>query len=250
MVSTYVPKFTYIIPFRYSQDRILPLKRITEWLSGFQNVEIIIVEQDKHSKIDFMNFKATHIFVESELPFNKSWAYNVGLKRASSSVIVFGEADFLMNPMELIECLKVLDNFDCVIPTDKIMNLSQRDSMMDTASLLKMKNFLPKLNTLDGISIFKKDAINKIGGWNEDMIGLSHENEFNDLKIKHLLKFKQMEYGGYHLYHYPTTVIPQLKERNKQILDVYKNDPKLLTQHIQQISPKIGTKNRFIGINN
>ena len=57
MQSTYKPKFTYIIPFRYSHDRILPLRRVIEWLSGFQGIEILIVEQDKHSKLDGLCLK-------------------------------------------------------------------------------------------------------------------------------------------------------------------------------------------------
>ena len=46
MQNLYKPKFTYVIPFRYSQDRILPLRRVVEWLSGYQGVDILIVVVD------------------------------------------------------------------------------------------------------------------------------------------------------------------------------------------------------------
>jgi len=243
-----VPKFTYIIPFRFRQDRILPLRRVIEWLSGFQGVEILLVEQDKHSKIDYLNLKVNHIFIKSEAPFNKSWAYNVGLKRSNAPIIIFGDADFVMNPMELIETLKNFENYDCILPTDKVVNLSAQQSAMDTNSILQIKNSQPKANLLDGISIFKKEAINKIGGWNEDMIGLGFENDFNQLKIKNLLNFKQMNFIGYHIFHHSDPSPQFLLDRNKQILDVYKNDVNLLNQHIQQTFPKIGTLNRFATI--
>jgi len=247
MVQSYIPKFSYIIPFRYSPDRILPLRRIIEWLSGFQNVEIIVVEQDKHSKIDYLNIRAKHIFIQSEAPFNKSWALNVGVKRATSQTILFGDADFIMNPMELIEALKMLDTYDCVIPTDKVTILTQQQSAMDSASILQIKNFAPKNNMLDGISIFKKDAIQKIAGWNEDLLGVGYENQFNELKIKQNLNYKQLNFGGFHIFHFSDKLDQGLEQRNKQIFEYYRNDTNMLTQHINQTLPKIGMANRFAG---
>jgi hypothetical protein len=249
MVQSYVPKFSYIIPFRYRQDRILPLRRVIEWLSGFQGVEIIIVEQDNHSKIDYLNLKVQHIFAKSEAPFNKSWAYNIGLRRAVGQTIIFGESDYLMNPMELIESLKTLEGLDCVIPTNRTLYLTPQQSSMDTNSILQLSNPQIKRNLLDGISIFKKEAIDRLGGWNEDMIGLGYENEFNEIKVNKLLRYKQMDYTGYHLFHHADNTPQNLLERNKQILDVYKNDTNLIHQHIQQTLPKIGTLNRFSYIN-
>lgn len=245
MVQTYVPKFTYIIPFRFRLDRILPLRRVVEWLSGFQGIEILLIEQDRHSKIDNLNLKVNHIFLKSEAPFNKSWAYNVGMRRAQAPVIIFGDADFLMNPLELIECLKMVESHDCVFPTDKVVNLSAQESLMDTNSVLKLQRFQNKKNILDGISIFKKEAINRIGGWNEDLIGLGYENEFNILKIQKILNAKQMNYAGYHMFHHPDFTPQELIARNKQIYDIYKNDQNLIGQHIQQTLPKIGNMGRF-----
>jgi hypothetical protein len=119
---------------------------------------------------------------------------------------------------------------------------------MDTMSILNIKNSTDKTNPLDGISIFKKEAINRIGGWNEDMIGLAYENDFNELKIKQFLKFKQMDYIGYHLFHSKIQEPPQLLQRNKQILETYLKEPNLLNQHIQQTAPRIGAQNRFVKV--
>jgi glycosyltransferase involved in cell wall biosynthesis len=245
MVQSYVPKFTYIIPFKFSSDRILSLKRVVEWLSGFQGVEIMIVEQDTHSKIDYLNFKATHVFLKSTIPFNKSWAYNVGIKRAMSKTIIFGDADFVMNPMELIESLKMIDSFDCIIPTDSVVKLSPSESQMDTNSIFRIDRVETKSNILDGISIFNKDAIMKIGGWNEDMIGLGFENSFQEMKMNKYLNSKQLNFKGYHLFHQPDSTPQQLQMRNKQILEVYSKDKNLIDQHVSQTLPKIGFANRF-----
>lgn len=249
MVATYVPKFSYIIPFRFRQDRILPLRRVIDWLAGFQGIEVIIVEQDNHSKIEHLNLKARHIFIESKAPFNKGWAYNVSIKYAQSDIILFGDADFIMDPMKLIESLKLIETNDCVIPTNKALNLNQQQSAMDIGTILNMFGPNPKTNIFDGLCIFKKDSIRKIGGWNEDMIGVGYENEFMELKVKKLLKFHQSEDLGYHFFHFPENTSKQLLERNKQILDFYTKDTNLIEQHIQQTLPKIGIGSRFSTFN-
>ena len=98
MNKPYNPIFTYIIPFRSSPDSIIPLRKSLDWINGFHGVEVIIVEQDKTPKLSELSLKAKVIFTKSDLPFNKSWAMNVGLSLASSEFVVFGDADFIMDP--------------------------------------------------------------------------------------------------------------------------------------------------------
>ena len=72
--------FTYIIGYRHSPDRLNNLRRVLDWINGFANVEVILVEQDKHSKISHLSLKCKHIFIKTDKPYNKYWGYNVGLK--------------------------------------------------------------------------------------------------------------------------------------------------------------------------
>ena len=83
-------EFTYIISYRDSPYRIFNLKKIISWLENF-NCEIIIVEQDTESKINFEEDYINHIFTYSDRPFNKSWACNCGALKAKSDIIVFGD---------------------------------------------------------------------------------------------------------------------------------------------------------------
>lgn len=249
MQNTYIPKFTYIIPFRYRQDRIIPLRRIIDWLSGFQGVEIIIVEQDKHSKISNLSLRANHIFIESDLPFNKSWAFNVGLKRSQSPIIICADADFIMNPDDIISSLRTLESCECVIPTSNIISLTQQESVGDLKNILNIKRNGFKSDMSNGIVIFKKEALYKIGGWNEDFLGNGFENKFQDKKITNLLSYRQMEYTGYHFYHNPDKFDFNLQQRNQQIMDFYKDsDMNKLNQHIQMTIGKIGNMNKYQSI--
>jgi len=246
MQNTYIPKFTYIIPFKYRPDRIISLRRVIDWLSGFQGVDVIVVEQDKHSKIKNLNLRASHIFIESEVPFNKSWAYNVGLRRAMSPVVIFGDADFIMNPDDLIASLQSLDNCDCVIPTTNIINLTPQESVIDINNILNIKRPGFKNSMVDGISLFKKESIFKIGGWNEDFIGIGYENKFQDMKIMKMLNYKQMEFNGYHFGHSKEPLDTSLEERNKKIYDFYQDgDVNKLQGHINIMVPKIGMINKY-----
>jgi hypothetical protein len=246
MQNTYIPKFTYVIPFRYSPDRIIPLRRIIDWLSGFQGIEIMVVEQDKHSKISHLNLRVNHVFIESDAPFNKSWSYNVALKRASSPILIFGDGDFMMNPNDLIDSLRILDSCDCVIPTNNIVTLSPQESVADMNMILGIKRPGFKSNMTNGIVLFKKDSLVKIGGWNEDFVGLGYENKFQDMKIMKMLNYKQLEFTGYHLFHQNVNMDINLDQRNRQIFDFYQDgDINKLQQHINMTIPKIGTVNKY-----
>jgi glycosyltransferase involved in cell wall biosynthesis len=247
MQNLYKPKFTYVIPFRYSRDRILPLRRTIEWLSGFQGIEVLIVEQDKVSKIAEMNLKARHIFLESDAPFNKGWAYNVALRRTTSNVLVFGDADFIMNPNEMIEGLKSLEFFDCIIPTKSISRLNNMESNADLSQIFTIKREEFKFNLCDGMSMFKRETIQKIGGWNEDILGNGYVNKFQDLKIKKMLNYKEMDFIGYHLYHIPTLPDQMLSQRNQSILEYYEKPDSDLNQHINNTVPKAGFLNKYQG---
>jgi glycosyltransferase involved in cell wall biosynthesis len=245
MKNTFIPKFTYVIPFRYKPDRIISLKRVVEWVSGFNGIEILIIEQDKHSKIENLNLKGRHIFVESDLPFNKAWAYNIAIKRTQSPVLVFGDADVIMHPNDLIESLKALDSYDCVIPNSNLVQLSPPESSADIQSILNLKRTSPKMNLTDGISIFKRTAIEKIGGWNEDILGPGFINRFQDMKMKRMLNFKQMEFHAFHLFHRPEFPDKGLVERNSKIIEHYSNPMSDLQSHIQTTVPKSGYLNKY-----
>jgi hypothetical protein len=244
---TYKPIFTFIIPFQYRPDRILSLRRVVDWLSGFQGGEVLIVEQGKNSQISGLNIRANHMFVESEMPFNKSWLYNIAIKRVSSPIVIFMEADTIMNPLQFIEALKIIDGYDCVFAANNVIKLSISESQQDFSNILNIDRTEPKQNLCDGISIFKRDSIWKIGGWNEDIMGLDgYDNKFQDFKIKKTLNWKEMEYKSYHLFHFPDRISDYLKNRNSQIFDHFNNsDISALRNHINQSVQKIGQINKY-----
>jgi hypothetical protein len=244
---TYKPKLTFVIPFQFRPDRIIHLRRVVDWLQGFQGGEILIVEQGKNSHLNGLSIRANHIFVESDMPFNKSWLYNIALKRISSPLVVLIEADVIMNPQHFIESLKIADNFDCVVPCNNIIKLSIQESQQDFNNILSINRTESKQNLCDGIIIFKRESLWRIGGWNEDIMGLDgFDNKFQEMKIRKGLSVKEMEYSAYHFFHYPDKALDDLKNRNSQIYDHFiKADISALNLHINQTAPKIGCINKY-----
>jgi glycosyltransferase involved in cell wall biosynthesis len=246
MQNTYIPKFTYVIPFRYRHDRIIPLKRVIDWLSGFQGIEVLLIEQDKHSKIEHLNLRVIHHFINNDGPFNKGWAFNYALKRAKSNFIIFGDADFVMDPNDLIQALKTLETCDCVIPTSNIVSLSYPESVGDMPTIFSIKRPGFKSSMTNGISLFTKSAISKIGGWNEDLLGIGFTNKFQDMKITKFLNFRLLEATGYHLFHNPDGYDSSISQHNTKLMEFYNGgDDNKLLQHINMTLPKIGFGNRY-----
>ena len=71
-----VHSFTYIIGYRHKPDRLQNLRRVLDWINGFQGVDVIVVEQDTHSKISHLSLRCRHLFLKSDKPYNKSWSFN------------------------------------------------------------------------------------------------------------------------------------------------------------------------------
>lgn len=246
-----LPRFSYIIPFRFQLDRILNLRRVIDWLSGFSNIEIILVEQDSHSKISHLNFKCNHIFIKNDGPFNKNWSLNVGLRRAQGDVVVFGDSDLIMHPEQLIEALDQTANYDFVNPYQSVIDLTPEESQANLSEILTLNRAgrgetdHQKVPICGGITIFRKDALYKIGGWSEMFWGWGAEDDYQSLKVKQFLNWKQMPHKCYHLWHQRLSPDMNLYQRNLQIYNKLINATKDdLQKQINSEINKIGLQNK------
>ncbi len=246
MQNNTITKFTFVIPFRFRMDRIIPLRRVIEWLNGFNGTNVLVIEQDTHSKISNLSLKCDHHFIESSLPFNKAWAYNIALKRVTSPYIIFLDADFIMEPQQLIECLNMVESYDCIVPTKTITNLNPMESNMDTLSILSISRPELKKTIMDYIVIFNRESLLRIGGWNEDFFGGNEDNEFQEMKVKRMLNWKQMDFDGRHISHGFSGWDQNLLKRNSELMKFIKTQPdNFYNQHVNSVLGKIGYQNRF-----
>lgn len=242
--------FTYIIGYRHTPDRLNNLRRVLDWINCFGGVDVIVVEQDEHSKISHLNLRCRHIFLKSKDLYNKSWSFNVASKYAKSNVIVFGDSDLIMDPNRFIDGLKLLDQYEMVNPYSSVVDLDASESNLQIEQLVLIdrpgrgENDHQKVPLCGGICMFRKDSINKIGGWNEDFIGWGGEDDFQSIKVKNFLTYSELPNKCYHLFHNRVQPDMTAYQRNLQLLQTLSNLSKEdLVKYTNKNLGKNGMKN-------
>lgn len=244
--------FTYIIGYRHKPDRLNNLRKTLDWINSFSNVEVLLVEQDKHSKIEDLNLKCKHIFIKSEMPYNRSWAFNVGLKYSQSNVIVFGDSDLIMNPDDFIKGLNSLNQYEMVSPYHSVVDLTPEESNLNFNNIIQInrpgrgETDNQKINISGGIAMFRRDAIQKIAGWNESFLGWGGEDDFQTIKVKNLLTWIELKARCYHFWHQRSQPDMAYYQQSLQLLNqAQKLTKEELISHINNTGKKIGMKNLY-----
>lgn len=250
MKSPYL--FTYIIGYKHKPDRLSNLRKTLDWINSFSNVDVILVEQDKHSKIKDLNLLCKHIFIKTDMPYNRSWAFNVGLKHSQSNIIVFGDSDLIMKPDDFIKGLESLKNFEMVSPYHSVIDLTPEESNFNFNNIVNItrpgrgENDNQKINISGGIAMFRKDAIEKIAGWNEQFIGWGGEDDFQTIKVKNLLTWTELQAKCFHFWHQREQPDMTHYQRTLQILQqASKLTKEEIISHVNNTSRKIGMKNLY-----
>ena len=234
--------FTYIIGYRHSPDRLNNLRRVLDWINGFANVEVILVEQDKHSKISHLSLRCKNIFIKTNKPYNKSWGYNDRLKSSNKNIVIFGEADTILDPNKLIEGIQSLDKYEMVSPHNSIIDLFPNEANLQYEDILKISRPGKGTSLCNGISIFRKAAIQKIGGWNESFIGLGGTDEFLSHKVKNFLTNNELPISAYHFFHNKIESNPINEKILQQMVGLSKED---LVKSVNMSAQKIGMRNFY-----
>jgi predicted glycosyltransferase involved in capsule biosynthesis len=244
--------FTYVIGYRHNLERLQNLKRVLDWINGFARVEVLLVEQDTHSKISHLDIKAKHIFTRSDMPYNRSWAFNVALKHANSNIIVFGDSDLVMEPNQFIAGLQAIQNYEMVSPYHSVVDLTAQESNLPLEQIINInrpgrgETDNQKINISGGIAMFRREAIQKIAGWNEDFIGWGGEDDFQTMKVKNFLTWTELQARCFHLYHERGMPDQKWYKRNLELLSkTSQMDKSQLQKVILNQLPKIGMKNKY-----
>jgi len=247
-------EFTYIIPFKYSDDRLETLKKVLSKIRDF-GCDIIIIEQGTESVLPSKDIlkNEKYIFLNNPLPFNKAWSLNVAWKESKNDIIVFGDADNLISKENLFKSLDELNQYEFVSPHNKLIDLNPNENKLENDQIFEIKRHFrgehdhQKMPLCGGTTIFKKEALEKIGGWPEEFFGWGAEDDAMSIKVKHFLKWKEMDFTCYHLYHERVVPIGDFYHRNLQIYYSYSNISKdKLEEYINNTRPHIGDKNKKI----
>lgn len=259
-MKQYKYALSYIIPYKHSPDRLLALKAIVAWLNGFNAIEIIVVEQDNCPKINYMDLGCKYHFIQNdETPFNKSWSLNVGLKYATSDIIAFGDSDLMVHPNYLIKSISLLSDdaeTDMISPYNRDsvidLKLSEMNLPFDDMENInrvgrgKAKGDIRKVPLCGGVNIFKRQAIEKLGGWDEEFIGWGGEDDFQSFKVEKMLRYREMDNRAYHIPHKLSKIDEVFYKRNLEVLSKLKNlSDKQLGEYIKRTCGKVGALNKY-----
>jgi len=231
-------KFSYILPYRHHPSRISNLEATLDWVSSM-NCEIILVEDGQFSYLDKIKdkYKLNYTFIKNDLPFNKSWIFNIGLSKSTKDIVVFGDSDLIMDTGSILDSISKIDQYDCVNPYSSVIDLSPEETSIylkdrDMGYLNSIKRpgrgefDIQKVPLCGGIVIFTREGINRINGWCELFQGWGGEDDFQSMKVKHELNFYEDSFKCYHLYHERIYPNMDLYQSNLSILNYASSQPK------------------------
>jgi len=157
-----------------------------------------------------------------------------------------------MDPNHFIDALRSMNEYEMVSPYNSVVDLTPQESDFALQSMINInrpgrgENDNQKINISGGISIFRRDAILKIGGWSEDFIGWGGEDDFQTMKVKNFLKWAELKSKCFHLWHRKSAPDERFYQRSLDILNktskMSKDD---LMKSIKRSINKIGRLNKY-----
>ncbi|CAG7581314.1 MAG: putative glycosyltransferase [uncultured marine phage] len=244
--------FTYIIPFNSSIDDLSNLRKVIKWVNGWNNIQLIVVEHDTNSsKLDIISEPFKLIYIKPKYGvFNKAWAYNAALRVSDSDIVICGDSNTVTNPENLKKGIELLKEYDVVKPYSKTIDIVP--SQLNDFKLMDKEIDAPVLGETGerpiylctGITIFKKDALQKMGGW-EEKFEMDCFEEFQTYKVKKLSKWFKLDGKAYSMPsgkpHNDNTVTKDVNTNNqlKVLSDQHFNN------YIMSTYNKLGEKNRY-----
>jgi len=208
-------KISFIISYKESDEyRKINLIALLNYLSKIldNKSEIIIVEQDSKSKIDWLmdikkHEQINHIFVKNDGIFNKGWGYNIGVKESNGEYLVFHDSDLFLKLNSYYPLLNLLDKFDVINPYKILYGLDEIETRTFVKNNYDFNLTEDKKQYLNspisgGVFMMKKEKYLLLKGFDEKCYGWGPEDCIFDVKI-HKMKLSVYNSGDItiHVYH-------------------------------------------------
>jgi glycosyltransferase involved in cell wall biosynthesis len=205
------PEISFIIPHRGVER--LPLLRTVIGSIFAQTdipIECIVVEQNKRKEAEFPSC-VRHIHLPHPTDaegWYKSWAFNVGVAAAKADIVVCHDGDILVPDSYEREITRHLRDggYEAVHLQRFLFCLGSTDTQDLLSAGVLARNVTPervRQNWQGGTLAIRKDAFEKIGGYDERFVGWGGEdNEFYDrCRILRNWRFGYLPFV--HLWHPP-----------------------------------------------
>jgi glycosyltransferase involved in cell wall biosynthesis len=205
--------FSVVIPFRGDcDDRVGNLNAtIRYWQQYFPAVEVIVVEQASTSSLGVPpGVRLILQTKEADGPFSRARTINAGVLAATGDTIVVSDADLVLLPPLMQDCLDKAGSVAVVKPYMNIAWCTAEASKLFRTHFdfkfinpavnapIKMQN-VP--NASGGMFIIRRNQFLHIGGFDERFVGWGKEDEATDIKIHRFMQVHVMPNIAAHLYH-------------------------------------------------
>ena len=131
-------KFSYIIPFKFSEERLVTLRKVLSNVRTF-DCEIIVIEQGTESILPSKGVleNEKYLFINNPLPFNKAWSLNVAWKESQNDILVFGDADNMISKENLLKSIDELQEYEFVSPHNRLIDLEPLENDFDNEKIFE-----------------------------------------------------------------------------------------------------------------
>jgi GT2 family glycosyltransferase len=183
-------------------ERVRNLRLVLDWLNEMDGLETLVVEQADRPSLDPRNLPASCrvMFVRNPGPFNKSWGFNVGFRATTADVLVFADADILVNRGHLAQALAVCaGGGEAARPWSDIVDLTEDE----TADLAEGRLDLSQVEVgarrgagrpgehpplCGGAYVIRREVYERLGGQDERFFGWGGEDDAMSIKVATLCR--------------------------------------------------------------
>jgi len=206
-----LPQFQFCLKTLYAQSEC--------------SIEVIVVEQSWRQVINkYCPSWIRYYYAPStspSMPFNKSWAMNIGAKKAKAETLIFHDADILAPTRYLKTIIDLMDSGYEAARLPRLvfyLNRSESENLYEGGRIEDIKNIQEVVQNCRGISLaIQKRSYWEIGGHDEAFYGWGGEDDEMLSRVKTLKLYP----GGFipfvHLWH--TFAINKTGDRNNQLLE-------------------------------
>ncbi len=181
-----------IIPFRdrgRDHNRVANLKRVLEHWEGFAEVHVV---DDGRA---------------GDAQFNRSAAYNRGMRLTNADILVYAESDLIVPFDQILEGVALATRPGLVVPFSRFLAMEPRDSELVRQHVIQPADALAQQmrgdrQSIGAVNIVSRESIEAIGQWPEEFEGAWFDDDSCELAFRMCCGPTRFVDGpGYHLYH-------------------------------------------------
>ncbi len=234
-------------------------------LHAIEGIEIVVVEQDSEPRLPVGTRSGINYqFAYNPGLFNKAWALNIAAREAKAAILVFMDADILLEQDGFEQMLQRLgSDADAVSPYDTFFDLDESETLRlmegDLGLVVERRedeinrrSLMQRSPFCGGVFGVTRALYDRVGGLDERFVGWGGEDDAMTARLEHfahnMITLDQSH--AYHLWHPPSTEPEELPShflRNLAMYTLYRENLRddFFTRLARADSGRNGARDRY-----